>query len=172
MPSDGLRSVLDRGETPATPSFKQWRRGVAILSAKAGSGNDVTLSYDTYENTHWQSAGRLDSAWVTYTLCEKTRIDELCVKMKDFRSTTYPIAVYADSVKVWEGWTPKSLSYVHIPLKNAPAAQNYTIRMMGASTSKDAFGAVKEMDASNDEKKVSGSRALRIIEVEFLKNLE
>ena len=172
MPSDGLRSVLDRGETPSTPSFKQWRRGVAILSAEAGSGNDVTLSYDTYENTHWQSAGRLDSAWVTYTLCEKTRIDELCVKMKDFRSTTYPIAVYADSVKVWEGWTPKSLSYVHIPLKNAPAAQNYTIRMMGASTSKDAFGAVKEMDASNDEKKTSGNRALRIIEVEFLKNVE
>ena len=172
MPSDGLLSVLDRGETPATPSFKQWRRGVAILTAEAGSGSDVTNSYDTYENTSWQSAGRLDSAWVTYTLCEKTRIDELCLKMRDFRSTTYPIAVYADSVKVWEGWTPKSLSYVHIPLENAPVAQRYTIRMMGESTTKDAFGAVKEMDARNDEKKTSGRRSLKIIEVEFLKNIE
>lgn len=172
MPSDGLLSVLDRGETPATPSFKQWRRGVAILTAEAGSGSDVTNSYDTYENTSWQSAGRLDSAWVTYTLCEKTRIDELCLKMRDFRSTTYPIAVYADSVKVWEGWTPKSLSYVHIPLENAPEAQRYTIRMMGESTTKDAFGAVKEMDARNDEKKTSGRRSLKIIEVEFLKNIE
>ncbi len=172
MPSDGLPSVLDKGETPATPSFTPWRRGVAILSAEAGSGNDVSQSFDTYENTDWQSAGRLDSAWVTYTLCEETRIDDLCLKMKDFRSTTYPIAVYADGVKVWEGWTPKSLSYIHIPLKNAPAARHYTIRMVGESTTKDAFGAVKEMDASNDETKVSGRRALKIIEVEFLKNLE
>ena len=53
MPSDGLKSVLDRGETPEGPSFKQWRVEVPILSAVAGSGNDVTLSYDTYENTSW-----------------------------------------------------------------------------------------------------------------------
>lgn len=171
MPSDGLKVRLDRGETPATPSFTPWRREVAIISAQAGSGDDVTQSYDTYENTHWTSVGKLDSAWVTYTLCEKTRIDDICMKMKDFRSTTYPIAVFADSTKVWEGWTPKSLSYIHIPLKDAPDAQHYTIRMVGESTTKDAFGMVKEMDARNDEKKTTGRRALKIIEVEFLKNL-
>ena len=33
--------------------------------------------------------------------------------------------VYADSVKVWEGNTPKALSYIHIPLKNAPKAKTY-----------------------------------------------
>jgi len=171
MPSEGLKSVLDRGETPAEPSFRQWRKEVAILEAQAGSGDDVTKSYDTYENTHWTSAGKRDSAWVTYTLCEKTRIDDICIKMKDFRSTTYPIAVYADDTKVWEGWTPKSLSYVHIPLKDAPAAQHYTIRMTGESTTKDAFGMVKEMDKRNDEKRAAGGRSLKIIEIEFLKNL-
>ena len=41
--------------------------------------------------------------------------------------------------------------------------------MIGNSTSKDAFGAVKELDARNDEKKVSGSRSLKIIEIEFLR---
>ena len=73
--------------------------------------------------------------------------------------------------KVWEGWTPKSLSYIHIPLKNAPKTRRYTIRMMGSSTSKDAFGAVREMDSKNDEKQQKGSKALKIIEIEFLKNL-
>lgn len=172
MPSDGLKPRLERGETPKGPSFKQWRKEVAIIEAKAGSGNDVTNSFDTYENTAWESAGRIDSAWVSYTLCEKTKIDELCMKMKDFRSTSYPIAVFADGEKVWEGWTPKSLSFIHIPLKNAPVAQTYTIRMVGESTTKDAFGAIKEMDSKNDEKKVSGRRALKIIEVEFLKNMK
>ncbi|MBR6979278.1 MAG: DUF4982 domain-containing protein [Prevotella sp.] len=172
MPSDGLKSRLDRGETPVGPSFRQWREEMPILKAVAGSGNDVTLSYDTYENTSWNSVGLLDSAWVCYTLAEKTRIDDICLKMSSFRSTSYPIAVYADSVKVWEGWTPKSLSFVHIPLKEAPPARNYTIRMVGESTTRDAFGAVKEMDARNDEKKESGKNALKIIEVEFLRLID
>lgn len=171
MPSDGLKSRLDRGETPTMASFKQWRREVAIIDAKAGSGDDVTQSYDTYENTCWTSAGDTDSAYVTYTLCENTKIDDICMKMKDFRSTSYPIAVYAGDSLVWKGWTPKSLSFIHIPLHKAPATARYTIRMTGECTKGDAFGAVKEMDSSNDEKKTSGRRQLKIIEIEFLKNL-
>jgi hypothetical protein len=171
MPSDGLKCILDRGETPAEPSFKQWRRGVQITSAEAGSGNDPKLSYDTYENTSWESANDLEKAWITYTLAEETVIDDICVKTKNFRSSTYPIEVYADSVKVWEGNTPKALSYIHIPLKNAPKAKTYTIRMRGSSSDRDAFGAVKEMDSRNDEKKARGGRSLKIIEIEFLKNL-
>jgi hypothetical protein len=171
MPSDGLKCILDRGETPAEPSFKQWRRGVQITSAEVGSGNDPKLSYDTYENTSWESANDLEKAWITYTLAEETVIDDICVKTKNFRSSTYPIEVYADSVKVWEGNTPKALSYIHIPLKNAPKAKTYTIRMRGSSSDRDAFGAVKEMDSRNDEKKARGGRSLKIIEIEFLKNL-
>jgi hypothetical protein len=171
MPSDGLKCILDRGETPAEPSFKQWRRGVQITSVEAGSGNDPKLSYDTYENTSWESANDLEKAWITYTLAEETVIDDICVKTKNFRSSTYPIEVYADSVKVWEGNTPKALSYIHIPLKNAPKAKTYTIRMRGSSSDRDAFGAVKEMDSRNDEKKARGGRSLKIIEIEFLKNL-
>lgn len=172
MPSDGLKSVLDRGETPQEPSFRQWRRGVQIVSAKAGSGNDPALSFDTFENTSWDSSSSLDKAWITYKLGEKTQIDDICVKMKGFRQTTYPIAVYAGDVKVWEGWTPKSLSYIHIPLKDAPAADTYTIRSTGSSTTRDAFGAVQELDKSNNDKKEKASYAVKIIEIEFLKNIK
>lgn len=171
LPSDGLKPVLDRGETPAGPSFRQWRRGVQIVSAEAGSGNDPQLSFDTFENTSWESGNRLDSAWITYTLAENTRIDDICVKMKGFRSTTYPIAVYAGDSLVWEGWTPKALSYIHIPLNNAPKTDRITIRSRGASTTKDAFGAVQELDARNNEKALKGKNSLKIIEIEFLKNL-
>ena len=172
MPSDGLKPVLDRGETPSTPSFKQWRREVAVDSAVCGSGNDPKLSFDTYENTAWESGNKLGEAWITYTLAEDTQIDDICVKMKGFRATTYPIAVYAGDVKVWEGWTPKSLSFIHIPLKNAPKSRTYTIKSLGASTTKDAFGAVKELDSRNDDKIAVGSKnAIKILEIEFLKNL-
>ncbi len=172
MPSDGLKPVLDRGETPSTPSFKQWRREVPIDSAVCGSGNDPKLSFDTFENTAWESGNKLSEAWITYTLTEDTQIDDICVKMKGFRATTYPIAVYAGDVKVWEGWTPKSLSFIHIPLKNAPKSRTYTIRSLGASTTKDAFGAVRELDSRNDDKIAAGGKnAIKILEIEFLKNL-
>ena len=172
LPSDGLKPVLDRGETPATPSFKQWRRGVQIVAAEAGSGNDPKLSYDNYENTSWESSNRQAEAWVTYTLAEDTQVDDICVKMKGFRATTYPIGVYAGDSLVWKGWTPKSLSYVHIPLKNAPKTNKFTIRSLGESTTKDAFGAVQELDSRNNDKAVKGRFSLKIIEIEFLKNLD
>ena len=172
LPSDGLKPRLDRGETPATPSFKQWRRGVQIVAAEAGSGNDPKLSYDTYENTSWESSNRQAEAWVTYTLAEDTQVDDICVKMKGFRATTYPIGVYAGDSLVWKGWTPKSLSYVHIPLKNAPKTNKFTIRSLGESTTKDAFGAVQELDSRNNDKAVKGRFSLKIIEIEFLKNLD
>lgn len=178
MPSDGLKSVLDRGATPKGQSFKPWRKEVAIMDAVAGSG-DPTLSYDTYENTAWESASKLDSAWVTYTLSELTNIDEVCLKMKGFRSTSYPIQVFAhpegssEPVKIWEGWTPKGLGFVHLPISaDAPKSQRYTIKMVGTSTDKDAFGAIKEMDSRNDEKASKGGKSLKIIEIEFLRNLK
>lgn len=177
IPSEGLPSRLDRGATPEGDSFVPWRREVAIMSAVAGSG-DPTLSYDTYENTSWESDADLEKAWVTYTLSESTNIDEVCVKMKGFRSSTYPIEIYAhpsdssEPVKIWEGSTPKGLGFCHLPIPaDAPVARRYTVRMAGSSSDKDAFGAIKEMDSSNDEKKGKAGKSLKIIEIEFLRNL-
>lgn len=176
-PSDGLRPVLDRGATPAGPSFRPWRREVAIMDAKAGSG-DPTLSFDTYENTSWESVADLDSAWVTYTLAEKTRPDEICLKMKGFRSSSYPIQIFAhpdnseNPVLIWEGWTPKGLGFAHLPIPaDAPEARSFTVCLTGSSADKDAFGAIKEMDSRNDEQKTKGGNSLKIIEIEFLRNL-
>lgn len=178
IPSDGLKGVLDRGATPEGESFVPWRREVAIIDAVAGSG-DPTLSFDTYENTAWESVAKLDSAWVTYTLAEPAKIDEVCLKMKGFRSSSYPIVVFAhpegsdEPVKIWEGNTPKGLGFAHLPVaSDAPAARRYTVKLAGASTDKDAFGAIKEMDSRNDEKKSKGGKSLKIIEIEFLRNLK
>ena len=99
--------------------------------------------------------------------------------MKDFRSISYPIVIIAvpsnspegGEIEVWRGWTPKGLGFVHIPLKNCPVASKYTLRMVGKSTKGDAFGEIKELDASNDEKDSKGGTQLKIIEIEFLKNL-
>lgn len=170
MPSDGLKPVLDRGETPSAPSFTQTMENVYIIDVKAGSNQaDAYRSFDRYENTEWASVADRDSAWITYTLTEPTAIDQVCLKMSGFRNTSYPIAIYADSVEVWRGNTPKSLSFVRLDLKDCPVTQKYTIRLIGDTNLGDAFGAVKELEARNNEKVTKGRKSLKIIETEFLR---
>ncbi|MBQ9672818.1 MAG: beta-galactosidase [Prevotella sp.] len=108
-PSDGLMPRLNKGETPLTPSFIPTRREVAIIDAVAGTG-DPTLSFDTYENTIWESEGKLDKAWITYTLAEPTTIDEVCLKLKNFRSMSYPVDIYAAPCDAPEGGIGRHLA--------------------------------------------------------------
>lgn len=170
FPADGLPCVLTRGETPQEPSFTPQLREVAIVSAQAGSNAaDAALCFDRNENTSWSSRAKLDSAWIAFKLVEDTPVDELRMKMKGFRTTSYPIAVYAGDSLLWRGTTPKGLGYVHVPLRGCPSSRTYTVRLTGVSEAKDAFAGVQELDSSNDEKAARGSRSLKIIEAEFLK---
>ena len=171
-PSDGLSCDLSRGETPSTPSFVPTKENVYITDVVAGSNQkDATLSFDRYENTAWSSIANRDSAWITYTLAEPAKISEACLKMGGFRNTSYPIAIYAGDVEVWRGNTPKSLSFVRLPLKDAPASLTYTIRLVGDTSLGDAFGAVKEMDNRNNEKQSKERKTLKIIEAEWIRNI-
>lgn len=172
MPSDGLSSVFDRGETPITPSFVPSAVDITIKSVEAGSNNDsASSSFDKNERSEWDSDGNLSNAWITYTLEKSAPIDNICIKLSSFRSKSYPIEVYAGNLKVWAGFTDKSLGYIHIPIKGV-VNNKFTIRMVGESTDKDAFGAVTELDKANNEKKNSGKNILRIIETEFISKIK
>ena len=172
LPSDGLRSVLDRGQTPNTPSFVPSAVDIPIKSVEAGSNKDsASNSFDKNERSEWDSDGNLSNAWITYTLEKSAPIDNICIKFSAFRSKSYPIEVYAGHLNVWTGFTDKSLGYIHIPLKGV-VNDKFTIRMVGESTDKDAFGAVTELDKANNEKKNSGKNILRIIETEFISKIK
>jgi hypothetical protein len=172
MPSDGLSSVLDRGETPSTPSFVPSAIDIPIKSVEAGSNMDsASNSFDKNERSEWGSDGNLSNAWITYTLEKSAPIDNICIKLSSFRSKSYPIEIYAGDQKVWSGFTNKSLGYIHIPMKGV-VNNKFTIRMVGESTDKDAFGAVTELDKANNERKNSGKNILRIIETEFISKIK
>ena len=86
IPQLSLKGNLDRGETPLTPSYKDTKREVPILSAVAGANQeDVQLSYDDNEETAWGNNGQLNTAWITYTLARESQIDDICLKLGGFR---------------------------------------------------------------------------------------
>lgn len=148
-------------------------KSLPILSVAAGSGN-AALAIDDNENTRWQSANDLDSAWIQFTLPANEAVDEICLKLHKFRMTSYPIAVYAGDSLLVQTRTPKSLSYIRIPTPKFRASSSniITIKSVGSQTTRDAFGAVKELDPKNNEFiSTSGNNALSIIEIEFIQHL-
>ena len=132
LPQATLKGRLDRGETPSTPSYKDSKKGVRIVSAKAGSNNnDAEKSYDDIELTEWKNDGKLSTAWITYTLERDAEIDDICIKLQGWRSRSYPLEVYAGNTLIWSGNTDKSLGYIHLTVEPPVRATPITIRLKG-----------------------------------------
>ncbi len=80
---------------------------------------------------------------------------------------------------VWSGKTPPSLGYVHINIDKPVLADEYTIRLIGSATDKDAFNqivevaepAAGELDLFKAKNGDKVKNELRIVEIEFLETL-
>ena len=170
LPSEGLTSRYSKGETPRTPSFVPSGVDIPILSATAGSNADkVSAAFDDNERSIWVSRDKsLDDAWIEFEI-EPTEVKELQMKMGDFRRKSYPIEIYADGSLIWRGYTPKSLSYIHIPVGRK--TQKIKVQLVGAVRDGDMFDNMGELEAKNDDKIARGNGILRIMEAQIIKNL-
>ena len=174
LPQLSLPCRLDRGETPATPSYADRHQTVAVKSATAGCHNDnVTASYDDNELTEWKSDGKREHAWITYSLERKAAVSKITMKLTGWRSLRYPLAVYAGKKKVWEGITEPSLGYVHIDIPTPVKSDRLTIKMLGPATNKTEKGDTSELAGGKAGEldrvaSAKGAVNLRIVEVDML----
>ncbi len=176
----GGRCYFTRGETPLSSSYKEQARGIAIVSSKAGYDSEhASLSFDDNELSEWKNDGRLSTAWITYELAEKTVVDDICLKLTGWRLRSYPLNIYAGDQLIWSGETSRSLGYVHITPDKRVETDEITIRLRGAGKDEDAFGgivevaepAAGELDLFKAEGGADTNNELRIVEIEFLKNV-
>ena len=175
-----LKGRLDRGETPLSPSYTEQAREIPILSAKAGYDSEhAANSFDDNELSEWKNDGRQSTAWITYRLSKKTVVDDICLKLTGWRLRSYPLEVYAGKTLIWSGETERSLGYVHLKPVKAVKTDEITIRLKGAGKDKDAFGgivevtepAAGELDLFKAKNGGETKNELRIVEIEFLENL-
>ncbi len=176
---DVPQAVFLRGETPPTPSYTDSWVDAEIISATAGSNQQTAYcSFDDNELSEWCNDGTLAGGWITYTLGRMAQIDEVCMKLTGWRLRSYPIEIYAGDELVWEGETPRSLGYVHIPVKSV-MAREMTVRLKGSASESDAFGqivevaapAAGELDLYKSEGGDQTRNELRIVEIEFKERL-
>ena len=179
IPGEELEGRLTRGETPQTPSYKDTKVDVNILSAVAGANSQEAVnSFDDNELSEWKNDGRLNTAWITYRLDRAARVDEICMKLTGWRLRSYPLEIYAGDELIWSGATEKSLGYVHLNVKPV-LTDEITIRLKGASQESDAFGqivevaapAAGELDLFKAKNGDKTNHELRIVEIEFKENL-
>ncbi|MDO5447921.1 MAG: discoidin domain-containing protein, partial [Prevotellaceae bacterium] len=171
LPNDGMKGVLERGETPLSASFIKSAEDVPVIAVESGSNQeDAKYAIDKNERTTWSSSSVRGEQWIRFTLQQPTTISEIVMKMGDFRSKSYPIEVIADSVVCFKGETYRTMSYVHIPVGNIRAKQ-FTIRLAGETLNGDAFANVKELDSKNNDRSTKGTKQLRIIEAQFIHKL-
>ncbi len=171
---------LGRGETPAGPSYEDSKIDVKVKGATAGTNQETAgNSWDDNELSEWKNDGRLSTGWITYRLERRAAIDDICVKLTGWRQRSYPIEIYAGDQMVWSGKTPPSLGYVHINIDKPVLADEYTIRLIGSATDKDAFNqivevaepAAGELDLFKAKNGDKVKNELRIVEIEFLETL-
>ncbi len=178
LPSLTLAPVLDRGETPSTPSYNDLFKSVDVASVKAGSNQaDVEKAFDDNELTEWKSDGQRENAWLTFKLSRKAAISEITMKLTGWRQKCYPLEVYAGKKKVWEGVTPASLGYVHMSIAEPVDAKELTIKMIAPSQDSKKFGLVKELagGVANEMDRMKSSKGkteLRIVEVDLLERVK
>jgi len=177
LPQLTLKGRLERGETPATPSYTEKAKGVNIVSVKAGYDTEhASCSFDDNELSEWKNDGHLSTAWITYRLEKKTVVDDICMKLTGWRLRSYPLEVYAGKTLIWSGETERSLGYIHLKPVKQVKANEITIRLKGAGKDKDAFGgivevaqpAAGELDLFKAKNGSETKDEFRIVEIEFL----
>jgi beta-galactosidase len=167
-PAAGLPLNLERGPTPATPSFKVSRVAVPVASVEAASnGGEAANTIDDDETTKWTSKPG-EGASITYKLARPAELREVELKLTGWRERSYPLRVFVDGEEVYRGVTPKSLGYVVLPLKPRKGS-SVRIAMDGAV---DEGGAIQLSEVANQANVDTGGKAmskgaLSIVEAEF-----
>ncbi len=160
---------LSRGATPAGCSYTTKRIPVNRVGATAGCDEDkIYASYDDNELSEWGNDGNMQTAWIRYELEHDATINEVELKLASWRNRGYPIRIFVDDEKVFEGETAKSLGYVSLPVK--PTKGRFVkIQLTGKNSEGDAFGGIVEVTGKKEiedpDKNTKGD--LRIVEVEI-----
>jgi hypothetical protein len=171
MPDAGLRPNLERGPTPAGPSFKISRHPVQIGRATAGANEDqVAKSFDDDETSAWASDGKIANGWIRYEFAQPAVVSEVTLKLTGWRTQSYPIRILVDDKVVFAGATARSLGYLTFAFPPV-TGRSLRIELTGGPSNRDAFGNIIEIPGTPDPQSAAGKggagNTLSIVEIEI-----
>lgn len=171
----GLPSNLDRGEGLHEPKLKLTRETRAIAKIHAGANADkAAASCDDNELSDWVNDGKLETAWIEYQLEKPGDIDEIDLKLNNFRSRSYPLQVFVDDTLVFDGDTETTLGYCTLSFPKA-RGRRVKIQLKGSSyvaaENKHAEVGGKKLDDGVARNDADAKGTLSIIEIDIHKKI-
>ncbi|MFD1875256.1 glycoside hydrolase family 2 protein [Hymenobacter bucti] len=170
LPGHDLPVSLQRGPTPAGPSFIASRVAVPVKSVTTSSNAaNAAFSFDDNELSEWISAKQEAKPWIEYALARPAPISEVALKLTGWRTSTYPLRILVDGQEVFRGTTARSLGYFTAVFPPR-TGQVLRIELVGATQAKDAFN-ITELEtpkvptAATDQPGPAGT--LGLVEVEI-----
>lgn len=170
LPSEGLKPDLSRGATPYGPSFTMIRKPLNIAAATAGANADsISFSYDDNEASDWVNDGKLGTAWVEYELASASLVNEVVLKLNNFRTRTYPLRITIDGKEVFNASTTPNLGYFTAVFKPT-TGKKVRIQLVGAGDvkrdeTKEVNGKKLDDGVARDDSNAKGT--FSIIEAEL-----
>jgi beta-galactosidase len=169
LPGDDLPASLQRGPTPATPSFALSRVALPVASVEASSnGREAGNSVDDDETTRWTSQEGDPRPAITFKLARRAPVKEVVLKLGGWRERRYPLLIEVDGKPVYRGITPTSYGYVTLRL-DANEGGELRIRLEGAGSESLAAAPTEvanQKTVDTGAKQISRD-ALAIVEAEF-----
>lgn len=176
LPSYGLSSNLQKGSTPLTPSYIASRNTLNVIKVKAGANSDSALkSIDDNELTDWYNDGKLQTAWIEYELDKPSVVNEISLKLNNFRSKVYPLLITVDGQIAFNDTTQKTLGYFTAICK--PIKGKFIRIQLATLNSTKAEEQITEVSGKKLDDGVSRNDAtakgtLSIIEAEFYETIK
>ncbi|TDN35883.1 glycoside hydrolase family 2 protein [Hymenobacter sp. UV11] len=170
LPGADLPARLDRGPTPAGPSYVVSRVAVPIVAVTASSNAaNAAFSFDDNELSEWISGRRDAQPWIEYALARPAAISQVALKLTGWRTSTYPLRILVDGQEVFRGTSERSLGYFTAVFP-ARTGQRLRIELAGKTQAKDAFNIMeletpKVPTAATDQPGPPGTLGLVEVEV-------
>src|SRR5690606_15414378 len=171
----GLPLNLDRGDGLQDDPLKQQRITLPIQKVQAGANQEMArASYDDNELTDWVNDGTLQNAWIEYILAKKSDIDEIDLKLNNFRSRSYPLQVFVDDKLVFDGNTETTLGYYTLEIPRTQG-RRVKIQLKGSSViaaeNQHAEIGGKKLDDGVARDDIGAKGRLSIIEIDIHKKI-
>ncbi|MCC3154952.1 DUF4982 domain-containing protein [Hymenobacter sp. BT770] len=173
VPGADLPVSLQRGPTPAGPSFTVSRVSVLVAGVAASSNaTNAAFSIDDNELSEWVSDRKDAQPWFEFALSRPAAISQVAMKLTGWRTSTYPLRILVDGQEVFRGTTERSLGYFTAVFPPR-TGQKLRVELIGTTQAKDAFNiseleATKVATAATDQPGPPGT--LGLVEVEVYEN--
>jgi hypothetical protein len=166
---------MDRGTGISTDPLIQRRITLPIKKVLAGANQELaSASYDDNELTDWVNDERLQNAWIEYTLEKKSIIDEIDLKLNNFRSRSYPLQVFVDDKLVFDDKTETTLGYYTLKIPRTEG-RRVKIQLKGSAvmTAENQHAEIggQKLDDGVKRNNTNTKGTLSIIEIDIHKRL-